>query len=139
MRYKQSGWCVSRVVELPEKLLDLIYDAATDEELWTPALTEIADLTGSVGGIIFGVDNKVRLVEFSFMGRLCQDALRAYRERHVFNPLAAYMNSSPVGKLVCSDDIMALRDLQTTALFDDVFRPQDVAHMAMTPLAAKED
>src|SRR5262245_21291522 len=130
---------MSRAVEFSDKLLDQIYDAATDEELWTPALTEIADLTDSVGGIIFGVDNKVRLVEFSFMGRLCQDALRAYRERHVFNPLAAYMNSSPVGKLVCSDDIMSLQDLQRTALFDEVFRPQGVARMAMAPLAAKDD
>jgi len=130
---------MSRVIEFSDKLLDQIYDAATDEELWTPALTEIADLTDSVGGIIFGANNKVRLVAFSFIGRLCQEALRAYRERHVFNPLAAYMNSSPVGKLVRSDDIMSLRDLQRTAIFDEVFRPQDVAHIAMVPLAAKDD
>jgi len=130
---------MSGAIDLPEKLLDLIYDAATDEELWTPTLTEIADLTDSVGGIIFGVDNKVRLLAFSFIGRLCQDALRAYRERHVFNPFSAYMDSSPVGKLVRSNDIMSLQDLQRTAVFDEVFRPQDVAYMAMVPLAAKDD
>jgi hypothetical protein len=31
--------------ELPERLLDLIYDAATEQELWRSVLTEIADLT----------------------------------------------------------------------------------------------
>ena len=54
------------MTEPPDKLLDLIYDAATEEELWTPALIEIADLTGSVGGYVFGVENRVRLVTFSF-------------------------------------------------------------------------
>src|SRR5262245_45699635 len=29
-----------------ERLLDRIYDAATEQELWRPLLTEIADLTG---------------------------------------------------------------------------------------------
>jgi DNA-binding CsgD family transcriptional regulator len=133
------GRAMSRVIEFSDKLLDQIYDAATDEELWTPALTEIADLTDSVGGNIFGADNKVRLVAFAFIGRLSEEAERAWRERHVFNPLAAYMNSSPVGKLVRSDDLMPLRELQRTAFFNEVFRSQDVAHLAMVPLAAKHD
>jgi hypothetical protein len=36
-------------MEPPDKLLDLIYDAATDQALWVPALTEIADMTTSLG------------------------------------------------------------------------------------------
>jgi hypothetical protein len=35
-------------MELPDKLLDQIYDAATEEDLWTPALIQIADMTGSL-------------------------------------------------------------------------------------------
>ena len=37
----------------PEKLLDLIYDAATEQELWRSALTEIADRTNSQGGVVY--------------------------------------------------------------------------------------
>lgn len=39
----------SRAMELPDKLLDLIYDAAAEQELWRSVLTEIADLTKSQG------------------------------------------------------------------------------------------
>jgi DNA-binding CsgD family transcriptional regulator len=38
-----------------EWLLDLIYDAATEPELWRSVLTEVADRTNSQGGIIFGI------------------------------------------------------------------------------------
>src|SRR4030088_880057 len=56
--------------EPPDELLNLIYDAATEEELWTSALTNIADLTGSLGGFVFGVENKARMVTFTFNGRM---------------------------------------------------------------------
>jgi hypothetical protein len=38
-----------------EKVLDLIYDAAAENDLWRDVLTAIADLTNSQGGILFGV------------------------------------------------------------------------------------
>jgi DNA-binding CsgD family transcriptional regulator len=130
---------LSRVTELPDKLLDLLYDAATEEELWTPALIQIADMTRGVGGNVFGADNKARRITFYFNGRLSEEAYRAWRERHMVNPLSVVMNYSPVGKLVRSDDILRLAELKRTAVFDEVFRPQDVAHLAMLPLAAKHD
>ena len=40
--------------EPTEKLLDLIYDAAFENDLWRNVLTAIADLTHSQGGILFG-------------------------------------------------------------------------------------
>jgi DNA-binding CsgD family transcriptional regulator len=126
------------VTEPPDKLLDLIYDAATEEALWTSALIQIADMTRSVGGNVFGVDNKARRLSFYFNGRLSEEAYRAWRERHLVNPVADVMNYSPVGKLVRTDDILPLAELKRTAFFDEVLRPQDVAHIAMVPLAAKD-
>jgi DNA-binding CsgD family transcriptional regulator len=126
------------MTELPDKLLDLIYDAATDRELWVSALIQIADMTGSLGGYMFGADNSARLVTFAFKGRLSEEADQAYRERHVYNPHAEVMNHSPVGKLVRSDDIMPLAALQRTAFYNEVHRVQDVAHTAMVSLAAKD-
>lgn len=56
-----------RATEPPDRLLDLIYDAASYEGLWTPAFIEIADMTGSLGGfLVGGVENKDRLVPFLF-------------------------------------------------------------------------
>jgi DNA-binding CsgD family transcriptional regulator len=127
------------VIELSDNLLDLIYDAAMDEALWTPALIRIADMTGSVGGYMFGADNGARLSTFTFKGGLSEEADQAYRERHVYNALAEVMNNSPVGKLVRSDEIMPLAALQRTAFYNEVFRVQDVAHTAMVPLAARDN
>jgi DNA-binding CsgD family transcriptional regulator/PAS domain-containing protein len=126
-------------IEPPDELLNLIYDAAAEEELWTQALIDIADLTGSLGGFMYGVENKARMVTFMFNGRMSEESHRVYRERHMVNPWAAYMNSSPVGRLVQSDDIVSLPALQRTAFFDEVLRPQEMAHNAMVPLAAKRD
>jgi hypothetical protein len=37
-----------------EKLLDLIYDAAAENDLWRNVLTMVADLTNSQGGTLHG-------------------------------------------------------------------------------------
>ena len=37
-----------------DRLLDLVYDAALDNELWRAVLAELADATHSQGGILFG-------------------------------------------------------------------------------------
>jgi DNA-binding CsgD family transcriptional regulator/PAS domain-containing protein len=44
------------------------------------------------------------------------------------------MDKQPVGALVASDEIISLSELKKTAYYDEVFRPQDVAHNAMIPL-----
>jgi DNA-binding CsgD family transcriptional regulator len=124
-------------MELTDKLLDLIYDAATDEELWTPALIEIADLTGSLGGVMFGVEHKTRAIPFTFNGRLSEESNRIYRERHFMNPWAVHMLSAPAGTLVQSDGIVPLCELKQSAFYDEVLRPQDMAHNFMAVLAAK--
>ena len=63
--WRAGSWLETKVCVLDfsdkpaDRLLDLIYDAATDAELWASALIQIADVTSSVGGIVFGVDNGV--------------------------------------------------------------------------------
>jgi DNA-binding CsgD family transcriptional regulator/PAS domain-containing protein len=120
--------------ELPERLLDLIYDAATDEALWSDVLARIADLTGSLNGAIFGQVISAKKVFFSHITRTSEECVRAFRERHVQNPHSLYMDKQPVGALVASDEILSLSELKKTAFYDEVFRPQDVAHVAMIPL-----
>ena len=130
---------MSCAVELPDKLLDLIYDAATDEELWTPALIQIADMTGSLGGFVIGLENRARVVPFLFNGRMSVESHRAYAQRHIDNPWSPYMMPQPVGKIVTSDAILPLPELRRTAFFDEVLKPQAMAHNAMMPLAVKDD
>ena len=127
------------MTELPDGLIDLIYDAATEEELWTPALVQIADLSGSLGAIIFGFNNREHRVNFTHNGRMSEDSHRAYRERHFVNPWWDYMHTVPEGRYVQSEDIVPLHELKRTPFFHEVLRPQNMAHNFMVPLANRPD
>lgn len=122
-----------------EKILDLIYDAAADNDLWPHALTAVADLTHSEGGILFGQSYTAQRIYFDFNGRLNEECNRAYQERHMQNPWSRYMESQPTGRLVLSDEAVSLGELQRSAFFDEVLRPQEIAHNGMIALAARDD
>jgi DNA-binding CsgD family transcriptional regulator len=122
-----------------ENVLNLIYDAAAEEEEWSAVLTEIADLTRSQGGVLFGQSLTASRIYFDFNGRLDEECNRAYQQRHMQNVWSQHMEHQPVGRVVFSDDVIELSALRTTAFFHEVLRPQDVAHNAMIALAAKED
>jgi DNA-binding CsgD family transcriptional regulator len=122
-----------------EKLLDLIYDAAAENDLWRNVLTAIADLTHSQGGVLFGQSMTARKIYFDFNGRLDEDCNRAYQERHMQNPWSVGMENKPVGRFVLSDDVIELSALRSTLFYDEVLRPQNVAHNGMMALAARED
>lgn len=120
-----------------EKVLDLIYDAAAENALWPHALTAIADLTHSEGGILFG--QSAERVYFDFNGRLNEECNRVYQERHMQNPWSQYMETQPVGRLVLSDEAVSLGELQASGFYDEVLRPQEIGHNGMMALAARED
>jgi DNA-binding CsgD family transcriptional regulator len=122
-----------------DRILDLIYDAAGDDGLWPAALTAIADLTGSEGGILFGQSVSAEQVYFDFNGRLDPECNRIYQERHMQNPWSLAMEVEPVGRVVLSDEVVALNDLKRTAFYDEVLRPQAIGHNAMIALAARND
>jgi DNA-binding CsgD family transcriptional regulator len=130
-----------RVIEPSDQLLDLVYDAATEPELWCSALTKMADLTGSQGGIIFGQSFGASMVHFDYNGRLSEECNRAYKERHANDqsPWNRAMMSQPVRRVVLSDEVVPLSDLRQTLLYEEVLRPQDVAHNTMIALAARQD
>jgi len=122
-----------------EKILDLIYDAAAEEGLWSNVLTEIADLTRSQGGILFGQSFAASRVYFDFNGRLDPNCNQAYQDRHMRNAWSESMERQPVGRVVFSDDVTDFSEVQKTAFHDEVLQPQGVAHNAMIALAAKRD
>ena len=124
-------------IDLSDKLLELVYDAATEPELWSSVLTEISDLTGSQGGVLFG--QSTRKVFFDYNGRLDADCIRLYQAQHVSNVWSEYMFRQPVGRLVGSDEIAPLSTLHQTAFFDDILRPQEIAHSIMAKLFGDDD
>jgi DNA-binding CsgD family transcriptional regulator len=126
--------------DLFERLLDKIYDAATDDRLWTPIFREISTLTNSVGGVLLGQSRKPRMLHFAQHYNTDPGCLRALRERHVRNPWTLHMQQfHPAGVVVSSDSILPLAELRQTAFFDEVMRPQDLGHAAMIGLSRKVD
>jgi DNA-binding CsgD family transcriptional regulator len=124
-------------IELSDRFLDLVYDAATEPEHWSSVLTELSDLTGSQGGVLFG--QSTRKVFFDYNGRLDVDRIRVYQDQHLSNVWSEYMFRQPVGRLVGSDEIVPLSTLQKTAFFDDILRPQDLGHSIMAKLFGDDD
>lgn len=126
--------------EPSEKLLDLIYDAAADDSLWVAVLQEIASLTNSAGGVLLCQSGKDRTLFFEHHSNTSAECIRRLKERHVLNPWTVHMATRhPVGAVVASDQILALSDLQQTAFFDEVLRPQGLGHSAMIGLAQQPD
>src|ERR1700737_103470 len=72
--------------EPTEKVLDLIYDAAAENDLWRNVLTAIADLTNSQGGILVGQPLTAKQVYFEFNGPPDEACTRPYEERPLDNP-----------------------------------------------------
>jgi len=72
--------------DLFERLLDKIYDAATDDQLWAPIFREISTLTNSVGGVLLGQSQSPRLLHFARHYNTDPECLRVLRDRHVLNP-----------------------------------------------------
>jgi DNA-binding CsgD family transcriptional regulator len=124
---------------LPAPLLDAIYDSATDEGLWRSVLVQIADLTHSQGGVLFGQSIRRRIVYFDHNGRLSEECNNAYKERHMHNPWALYMDAQPAGRVVPSDMVLPVSELRRTPFYDDVLHPQDVAHNAMVAIGKRQD
>lgn len=128
-----------RVIEPSDKLLDLIYDAASEQELWRSVLTEIADLTGSQGGALFGQSFAKKQVYFDYTGRLSDECNRAYQARHISNLWSETMVHQPAQRIVYSDEAVPVAELKRTAFYDEVLHPQDVVRNAMIALAVKRD
>ena len=133
---------MGRTGDISDDLLDLIYDAAAEPASWVAVFSAIARLSGSQGGILFGVSTRsdaVSAVHFEYNAGLSEDCNRAFRERHLRNPWSAHMIAQPAGAIVPSDEILPLAALRRTAFFDEVLYPQGVAHQAMASIVARDD
>jgi DNA-binding NarL/FixJ family response regulator len=70
---------------------------------------------------------------------MSDDTQSAYRDRHFINPWWHYMHTCPTGRMVQSEDIVPLPELKRSAFYNEVLRPQHMAHNFMVPLTTKPD
>lgn len=123
---------------LPEKLLDTIYDAASDDALWQSIFQDISRHTNSAGGILLGQSQEPRLLHFTHSYNTDQGSIGALRDRHMANPWTIHMQTfHPQGSVVLSDSILPVGELRRTSFYDEVLRPQSYDHAAMIGLSQK--
>lgn len=110
-----------------DALVGLIYDAVLDASLWSAALEGIADITHSAAALIHGYSVDRSLYTFHDLGRIDPECKRRHELYHVTNPWMR-SNRFPAGQMVHTDDLIELSQLKRTAFYDDVLRPQNLAH-----------
>ncbi|MDR2012879.1 MAG: PAS domain-containing protein [Rhodanobacter sp.] len=124
-----------------ERLLDQIYDAATDEQLWSDTLHGIARFVGAVGGLAVGFSWSTyqALNHYCHNGGLDEDYTRLVIEQHMDNPWARAMERQPEMKLVNSDDVVPLSLLRHTEFYNQCLRPHGLAHSTLSKLIQQQD
>ena len=121
-----------------EALVGTTYDAVLDETLWSTVLEGIADLTGSAAALIHGYSVDREIYTFHELGRIDPDCKRRHELYHVVNP---WMRASrfSAGRVVRSDDLIQLTQLKRTAFYDDVLRPQNIAHATIVNVDSRPE
>jgi len=121
-----------------EALVGTMYDAVLDGSLWSTVLEGIADLTGSAAALIHGYSVDREIYTFHELGRIDPDCKRRHELYHVVNP---WMRASrfSAGRVVRSDDLIQLAQLKRTAFYDDVLRPQNIAHATIVNVVSRPE
>jgi DNA-binding CsgD family transcriptional regulator/PAS domain-containing protein len=115
-------------------LLNLIYDAATDELLWPMALERVADaLSGTVTGInLLEYRNSDRPVASGFLVRMEPEYRRRYGEyyaaKDVWIKRVRSMRQEGAGTVKVSEELLGLDVLERTEFYNDYLLPQGTVH-----------
>jgi DNA-binding CsgD family transcriptional regulator len=118
------------------QLIDEIYDAAVEPQLWDRVLIDIADMLSSTSGVLCWTDKSLHGV--SYFGRLDY----AFIECHGLpiiseSPWPPAVLRLPVGQIVMSDEIMPLAESRRTRWYREAITPQDVEHALLMHLDAQ--
>jgi DNA-binding CsgD family transcriptional regulator len=110
--------------------VDRIYHAALEPVQWPSVLTEIADLTGSIGGVLIFQNKRCPQDSRVLIGRIDQEAADLYVQRYMGasdNPWTPVTEVQPRGVLRVSE-VVPTAVLVRTAFYDEVERPQHILH-----------
>ena len=119
-------------------LIDAIYDAGATPSQWPSVIRSIAESAGAPGGVIFGF-SRTRGLMFEYNGALDPHCSDIFKLRHANNAWVEGMARRPQNHLVISDSIISRRQLMQSEFYDEVLRPQHLAHGALATLTAGSD
>lgn len=112
-------------------LIDLIYDAALDSDLWPVVLIKLADAVGAAQIAMPSLD--WRSNNFATIApRTDPDLLASYKEYWAFNePVLPRAVLRPVGEIYTLDSLTPREELRSTPVFNEWWRPAGYGVAAM--------
>lgn len=108
-----------------DRLVALIYGAATDDARWHDVLQAVSTATDGVRPYLFGHDFKLRQ-SVNVIAELDPDWVARYEQDYVsMNPLAAAAATATVGQTVRKSDIWPVEKMRASVFYNEWMRPQD--------------
>ncbi|MGH6800941.1 MAG: helix-turn-helix transcriptional regulator, partial [Methylocella sp.] len=106
-------------------LIDCIYAAALDADLWPTALAKLADATGTLQAIIATMDKRTETFA-SISRRAYPDLEASYKDYWAFrNPLWDNATALPAGEVFSLDALMPRQDFVKTPVFNEWWKTAD--------------
>ncbi|MGH6846147.1 MAG: helix-turn-helix transcriptional regulator [Methylocella sp.] len=106
-------------------LIDLVYEAALDADLWPTVLAKLADATGALQAIIATMDKRTDTFA-SISRRAYPDLEASYKDYWAFrNPLWDNATALPAGEVFTLDTLMPRQDFVKTPVFNEWWKTAD--------------
>ena len=106
-------------------LIDFIYAAALDADVWPTVLAKLADATGALQAIIATMDRRTGTFA-SISRRAYPDLEASYKDYWAFrNPLWDNATALPAGKVFSLDTLMPRQDFAKTPIFNEWWKTAD--------------
>ncbi|MGI8568893.1 MAG: helix-turn-helix transcriptional regulator [Methylocella sp.] len=106
-------------------LIDFIYAAALDADLWPTVLAKLADATGALQAIIATMDKRTDTFA-SISRRAYPDLEASYKDYWAFrNPLWDNATALPAGEVFSLDTLMPRQDFVKTPVFNEWWKTAD--------------
>src|SRR5208283_353704 len=100
-------------------LVDLIYEAVLDSDLWPSALLKVADAVGAAQIAMPSFDWRANVFT-TIAPRFDPDLLVSYRQYWAFNePITPRAALRPLGEVYTLDDLMPREEFVATPVFND--------------------
>lgn len=116
-------------------VVDAIYRAAAEPDLWPDALTQAADYVGAIGGML-AYHAPAGQRSFMVTARLRPDLDALYLQRYAANPYAQASSAMPVGKALAGNTLVDVAAVRGTAFHTDILAPQAIEDFAIVTHAS---
>lgn len=104
-------------------LVDLIYEAALDSDMWPSVLVRFADAMGATQVAMPSLDRRANIFA-TIAPRFDPDLLVSYKEYWAFHdPILARATLRPAGKIYTLDSLMPREEFAATRVFNEFWRP----------------